>query len=284
MDMKNPTGDRADRLADAHRDLVTAVESLTSGDDWQRMLELASRFHHYSANNVFLIMLQRPEATRVAGYRAWQSMDRQVRKGERGIRILAPCQYRYKVTEDDGSETAHVGIRGFTTATVFDVSQTDGEELPDIRPELLEGDDVVGLWDALSAQVKAAGYTVERGDCHGANGCTDHSVRTVRVRDDVSDAQAAKTLAHELAHVMLHPDTAEYFQCRGRSEVEAESVAYLVCQAAGLSTDGYSWPYIALWSEGKAEVVQETAGRVLEAARDILAGLGTDNEGLNGGN
>src|ERR1039458_220700 len=208
-------------------------------------------------------MLQRPDATRVAGYRTWQSMGRQVCKGEHGIRILAPCHYRYKVTDDDGTETAHVGVRGFTTATVFDVSQTEGEELPDVRPELLEGDDVAGLWDELSVQVKAAGYTVERGDCFGANGRTDHSVRTVRVRADVSDAQAAKTLCHELAHVMLHPDTAEYFQCRGRSEVEAESVAYLVCQAAGLVTDGYSWPYIAHWSDGEAKVVQETAGRVL---------------------
>ena len=274
--MSNATADRVDKLASAHADLVTAVESLTSGDDWKRMLELASRFHHYSANNVFLIMLQRPDATRVAGYRTWQSMGRQVWKGEHGIRILAPCHYRYKVTDDDGTETAHVGIRGFTTATVFDVSQTEGEELPDVRPELLEGDDVAGLWDALSVQVKAAGYTVERGDCFGANGRTDHSVRTVRVRADVSDAQAAKTLCHELAHVMLHPDTAEYFQCRGRSEVEAESVAYLVCQAAGLVTDGYSWPYIAHWSDGEAKVVQETAGRVLDAARSILAGLEGD--------
>ena len=112
---------------------------------------------------------------------------------------------------------------------------------------------IAGLWDALALQVKAAGYTLERGDCHGANGCTDHIVRTVRVRDDVSDAQATKTLCHELAHVLLHPDTAEYFQCRGRCEVEAESVAYLVCQAAGLVTDGYSWPYIAHWSDGKSQ-------------------------------
>ena len=270
----NLSRDRADRLAGAHRDLVTAIESLTGGEDWQRMLELASRFHHYSANNVFLIMLQRPEATRIAGYRAWQSMGRQVRKGERGIRILAPCQYRYNLTDDDRTETTHIGIRGFTTATVFDVSQTDGEELPDVRPMLLEGDGVAGLWDALSAEVKAAGYTVERGDCHGANGRTDHSVLTVCVRDDVTDAQAAKTLCHELAHVLLHPDTAAYIQCRGRSEVEAESVAYLVCQAVGLATHSYSWPYIAHWSDGKAEVVQGTAGRVLQAARGILAGLG----------
>jgi antirestriction protein ArdC len=274
--MEHRTGDRTDKLASAHADLVSAVESLTSGEDWQRMLELASRFHRYSANNVFLIMLQRPEATRVAGYRTWQSLGRQVRKGEHGMRILAPCHYRHQVIDDDGSESTHVGIRGFTTTTVFDVSQTDGMELPDVRPALLDGAGVAGLWNALALQVKTAGYTLERGDCHGANGTTDHNTLTVRVRDDVSDAQATKTLCHELAHVLLHPDSAAYFQCRGRCEVEAESVAYLVCQSAGLATDGYSWPYIAHWSDGKSEVVQDTAGRALEAARTILAGVEAD--------
>jgi antirestriction protein ArdC len=226
-------------LAQAHAELVEAIEALTTGNDWRRMLAVSSRFHHYSANNCFLIMLQRPEATRVAGYRTWQSLGHQVRKGERGIRILAPCKYRYTATDHDGTETRHVAVRGFTTATVFDVSQTDGEPIPDVAPALLEGEGVAGLWDALAHQVKAAGYTLERGECHGANGSTDHSVRTVRVRDDVSDAQATKTLAHELAHVILHPDTAAYFACRGRFEVEAESVAFLVTQAAGLATDGY---------------------------------------------
>jgi antirestriction protein ArdC len=271
--MGNPTGDRADRLASAHADLAAAIEALSSGEDWQRMLEAASRFHRYSANNVFLIMLQRPDATRVAGYKTWQKLGRHVRKGERGIRILAPCAYRYVTTDDEGTETSHMGIRGFTTTAVFDISQTDGLEFPDVHPTLLEGDDTTGLWDSLAAQVKAAGYTVERGDCCGANGFTDHLVRTVRVRDDVSDAQACKTLCHELAHVMLHPDTTVYFGCRGLCEVEAESVAYLVCQVAGLATDGYSFPYVARWADGKADRVRETADRVLTAARSILEAL-----------
>jgi hypothetical protein len=274
--MRNATADRTDRLATAHADLVAAVESITTGEDWTRMLETASRFHRYSANNVFLIMMQCPEATQVAGYRTWQGLGRHVRKGEHGIRILAPCTYRYKVTDDDGTETTHLGIRGFTTTTVFDVAQTDGADLPDIRPTLLEGEDVRGLWDALATQVKELGYTLERGDCYGANGRTDHSTRTVRVRDDVSDAQAAKTLAHELAHVLLHPCTTTYFQCRGKSEVEAESVAFLVCQTAGLVTDGYSFPYVARWADGDAGVVRDTTERVLEVARVILAGLETE--------
>ena len=274
--MDKRTSDRADKLESAHADLVAAVESLSTGDDWQSMLDTASRFHRYSANNVFLIMMQRPEATRVAGYKTWQSLGRQVRKGEHGIRILAPCKYRRTDTADDGSEVTYVGIRGFTTTAVFDVSQTNGEELPDVAPTLLDGEGVAGLWDALAAQVKEQGYTLERGDCSGVNGYTDHSVKTVRVRDDVSEAQAAKTLCHELTHVLLHPDTSAYFQCRGRSEVEAESVAFLVCQAAGLTTGGYSFPYVARWADGDPDVVRKTADRVLGASRTILAALESD--------
>lgn len=271
---KVSSSDRADRLSETHDQLVSAVEAITTGDDWRGMLEVAARFHHYSANNVFLIMLQRPDATRVAGYRTWQSLGRQVRKGERGIRILAPCRYTYSTTDEEtGEEHRHQGIRGFTTTTVFDLAQTDGDDLPDVAPVLLEGDGCAGLWDCLAAQVKEAGYTLERGDCFGANGRTDHAVRTVRVRDDVSAAQACKTLAHELAHVMLHPSTDAYFRCRGRCEVEAESVAFLVCRGAGLVSDGYSFPYVARWAGGDAKVVQDTAGRVLEAARAILGAM-----------
>jgi antirestriction protein ArdC len=270
---------RTDKLAEAHDLLVSAVESITTGEDWARMLDTASRFHRYSAGNVFLIALQRPDATRVAGYRTWQSVGRQVRKGERGIKILAPCRYvEAIVTDDDGSERKLYGVRGFTTTAVFDVAQTDGDELPGVGPALLDGEGVAGLWDALAAQVAAQGYALERGDCFGANGRTDHSVRTVRVRDDVSEAQATKTLAHELAHVLLHPSTTAYFQCRGRSEVEAESVAFLVCQAAGLVTGGYSFAYVARWAEGDADKVRETADTVIKTARSILAALKTEEQ------
>ena len=132
---------------------------------------------------------------------------------------------------------------------------------------------MAGLWDALAAQVAAQGYTLERGDCRGANGLTDHETRTVRVRGDVSEAQATKTLAHELAHVLMHPDAIAYHACRGRSEVEAESVAFLVCQAAGLPTDGYSFPYVAGWAGGEADKVRDTADAAIKTARTILAGL-----------
>jgi hypothetical protein len=126
------------------------------------------------------------------------------------------------------------------------------------------------MWDGLARQVKAAGFTLELGDCGGANGATRFDVRTVRVRDDVSDAQACKTLAHELAHVMLHDGA---IGCRGMVEVEAESVAFIVSAASGLSTDGYSVPYVGRWASGDVKVVRETAERVVSTARAILAAL-----------
>jgi hypothetical protein len=132
---------------------------------------------------------------------------------------------------------------------------------------LLDGDVVAGLWDALAHQVKSHDYTLERGDCSGANGLTDHEARTVRVRSDVSEAQACKTVAHEIAHVILHPDAKVYRRCRGRSEVEAESVAYLVCRSAGLETEGYSFPYVARWADGKAGVSEDHLYRIEKGLR-----------------
>jgi antirestriction protein ArdC len=265
-----------DKIRQLHEQLLTQVQALIDGDDWRAFLAVATRFHRYSANNIFLILAQAPWATRVAGYRKWQELGRQVRKGEKGISVLAPCRYRAKTEDgagDEETERAEV-VRGFRVVHVFDVSQTDGEPLPCLSAPLLEGDAPAALWDGLAAQVEAAGFELERGDCGEANGRTDFVARVVRVRADVEGAQAAKTLAHELGHVLLHEGTEYSTGCRGRAEVEAESVAYLVCAGVELATDAYSFPYVTMWSGGKPEAVRETAGRVITAARAILDELG----------
>jgi hypothetical protein len=267
---------RTDQLEALHEQLSATVESLVTGEDWQAMLAVAARFHRYSASNVILILAQRPDATRVAGYRRWQSLGRQVRKGERGIAILAPCVYRRRpLDEEEAAQRPALAtvLRGFTVVHVFDLSQTDGEALPDVAPQLLSGGDAAGLWDGLAAQVTVAGFRIERGDCAGANGRTDYGTRSVRVRDDVAPAQAAKTLAHEVAHVLLHDD-GRASKGRDVAEVEAESVAYVVCQAAGLDTTDYSLPYVAHWSAGEGSLVRSTAERVIATARHVLEGLG----------
>lgn len=279
---ENPLATRG-RLALAHDQLIGAIESLMSGADWQAMLEVAARFHRYSTNNIVLIALQCPHATRVGGYRFWQELGRHVRKGEQGLRILAPRGSRSLEADEDGTDSGRSEVRWYKTVTVFDISQTEGADLADCQPVVLEGDGVEGFYEQLRDQVQVAGYqlmvcssTEESAVTLGrAYGATSHSERTVSIAHGLSSAQRAKTTAHELAHVLLHPDTASYTAERGRCEVEAESVAFLVCQAMGLATDSYSWPYIAHWSEGNVDTVKESVQTVVETSRSILARMDT---------
>jgi hypothetical protein len=253
-----------DKLTEAHERMVEAVESLVSGEDWVQMLDVARRFHNYSPGNVLLILSQRADATRLCGYRAWQALGHQVKKGERGVAILAPCVTRgRRVDEPDEEERPALArmLRGFRVVHVFDISQTDGPDLPEVLPSLLEGVAPAALWDRLAEEVAAKGFSLLRGDCSPANGQTDFLRRRVTVRPDLSEAQAAKTLAHELGHVLLH-------------EVEAESVAHLVCSAAGLATGEYSFPYVARWAGGDVALVRSAAERSLGAARAITTALG----------
>src|SRR5687767_10806987 len=117
------TETRTDKLHAAHEKLQQAVAEITSGDDWQRMLQVASKFHSYSFNNQLMIFLQRPGATRVAGFRKWQELNRFVRKGEKGIQIFAPCRYKTRVDDDNGEEKTLQQLKGFRIVHVFDISQ-----------------------------------------------------------------------------------------------------------------------------------------------------------------
>lgn len=268
---------RTDKLAEAHDRLAAAVEALVSGDDWQSFLTMGAKLHGYSANNILLILSQAPWASQVAGYQTWKQLGRQVRAGAKGIAILAPCRYRSRSDDnDDGdvqpeAQPGRTVLRGFRVVHVFDISQTDGPEMAEpLRAQLLQGEAPEGLWDALVGQIADAGYVVERGDCDGANGRTCFATHTVTVRPDVDDAQAAKTLCHELAHIEMH-DGSEYAAgCRGRAEVEAESVAYLVCHYNGLASDDYSFAYVAGWTGGDLDTLRATAERVLATARRII--------------
>lgn len=268
------------RLAAAHERLAASVAALTSSEAWGQMLRVAGRFHRYSPNNVLLITVQRPDATLVAGYRAWAQLGRQVQRGERGIAILAPVIRKVDVTDAPESDEGTRKLRGFRVTHVFDVSQTDGKPLPDCGPTLLAGGSPQGLWERLADQVRDAGFTLDRGDCGQANGYTDHLNHHVRVRADVSAAQASKTLAHELAHVMLHGPEQPH-RPRHVAEVEAESVAYVVGAAAGLPTDDYSVPYVAGWASAELDVIQEAATRVLTTARQIIERAGPPRDPLD---
>jgi antirestriction protein ArdC len=258
------------------------------------MLQVAARFPRYSTNNVLLITAQRPDATTVAGLRTWNTLGRRVRKGEKGIAVLAPCTYRPQANRGShgaaAAETADSAdperrevrvLRGFRVTYVFDVTQTDGQPLPEVAPAPLIGDAPAQLWQRLAQVVENNGYRIERGPCGGAYGHTRFTDHIVRVRDDVAPAQATKTLAHELGHIRAehHTRFAENYhrdtRCRGIAEVEAESIAYIVSAAAGLDTTDYTVPYIAHWAGGDTTVLRDTAARVITLARVILADTNT---------
>lgn len=293
-----------ERLTEVFARLRQEVQQLRSGQQWQRWLAVAARLPSYSLRNQLLIAQQFPTATTVAGYTAWQQLGRQVDKGQKGIQILAPVVRRSRsnptvaaagpVDPAGGQPVEAQGtsprVAGWKVTHVWDVSQTSGQPLATQPPaQLLLGTAAPGLWDALHAAASARGFTVERGDCGTANGETHHAARRVRVRADVEDAQAVKTLAHELAHVLLHDpmqvDLTDgdappaWFRHRGHAEVEAESVAFLLCTACGMDTEGYSFPYVTGWAAGPDgtadvdDVLAASAERVLAAAAALLAEL-----------
>ncbi len=238
------------------------------------MLRTAAKFHRYSFQNHLMIFLQRPDATVVAGFNRWKSLGRFVKKGEKGIAIFAPCRYKSKVETDDGEEKTMQQIRGFRVVHVFDISQTEGEDLPDlnaVRPKLLDGDAPEGIWEVLVAQAAAAGFEVIRNRRGSENGYCDFLNKQIAVRPDVAPAQAVKTLIHELGHALLHSD--ELPRSKEVAEVEVESVAYIVCDAIGLDSGDYSFAYVARWSEGSSDLLKETGERVIACAKQILQSL-----------
>jgi hypothetical protein len=296
-------GDDPDRTVQArlealHGRLLDAVSDLTSADGWQQMLRTAAALPTYSPHNVLLITTQRPDATAVAGFHTWKELGRSVRKGEKGIAILAPVLRRSTVERDSPGEAGpeavlpsrtdaqHDGsapprrLSGFRIVHVFDVSQTDGPDLP-APPEAirLEGDAPAGLIDGLSQQVLDEGYQLIRHHfdvphpgLERANGVTDYLARTVLVRPGLSDAQTSKTLAHELGHVLLHaPSSRPAGLTREQAEVEAESVAYIVTSAHGLDSSTYTVPYVAGWAGTDLTLVARTAERVLSTAKTVLS-------------
>jgi DNA primase len=258
--------------------LVAGVAQLTTSDDWLRWLDVARRFHRYSFWNTVAILAQRPDATQVAGYQRWKTLGRQVRRGERAIRILAPCPRRRTVVDETtGEEGSVTRVAGWKVASVFDISQTDGPPLPEPPVWHLDGPDPGLFRHQLAALIRAEHYTFRLGAMptghERANGITNFATRTVTVRDDLAPAQTAKTTAHELAHVLLH-QAGTHDLDRARQEIEAESVAYLVLGAKGLDTDAYSFGYVAGWSRGDTDLIRATSERVLACARTVLDHLG----------
>ncbi|MGC1184931.1 MAG: ArdC-like ssDNA-binding domain-containing protein [Candidatus Dormiibacterota bacterium] len=249
--------------------LTQAVLGLTTSAAWERWLRTSRRFHRYSFTNQVLILQQRPDASWVAGYRSWLRLGRQVRQGERAIRILAPCLSPAAATEGDQEPVP--ALLGFRVARVFDLSQTDGQELA--QPvRTLAGEGSGAELARLAHRAVELEFQLQFTQLWGTrNGDCSHALRRIRIREDLSADHRLKTLAHELAHAVLHgPD----FQgTRALAELEAESVAYLVCQELGVDSSDYSLGYVATWSGGgpeAARLISATGARILRGLAAVL--------------
>ena len=244
--------------------LAKAVDDVRASEAFKEYLDVQSRFHKYSWNNTMLIAMQRPDATQVAGYRTWQGMDRQVRKGERGIAIVAPCPYKRDVKRNGATETEDGMF--FRVVHVFDLSQTDGPDLPTVDVPTIDkrADDLLATLQSVAVK---RGIRVEFGTLDsGAFGVSKGG--TVGVDDSHATGQQAKTLAHELAHETLHRDVKGPLT-RSIAELEAESVAYVVCTHFGLDVEVRASRYIALW-DGDAKSLRDSLERIAKTARVII--------------
>lgn len=270
--------------------ITDGIAALTRDRQWVKLLELTARTgSRYSLGNLILIGAQRPTATVVCGYRAWAKAGRQVRRGEHGIRILAPIITRRPRTgtqpdptpaDTNGHPATGTGstrkpgrIVGFRSVVVFDIEQTDGPPRPGDQP--VDGYTPHGLREALIAQINTYGYQVTVGDCRPAFGVTRRTDRTVTILPDQPPAQDALTLAHELGHLACgHLDEDAAYTHRGTAEVEAESVAYILLTAAGMDTADASFDYIGTWAQADTDLLRGTADTVIRASRPLLAALG----------
>lgn len=267
---------KKEQIKEITQKLEQGVADVFTSDNFRNYLATMAKFHTYSLNNQLLIWMQKPDATRVAGYKSWQTkFHRQVRKGETGIKILAPipCKYKKEVQTEEGLEEKEIQFTRFKAISVFDISQTDGEELPDIVKDL---DGAVEGYDELVEKLQAASpVPVGFEDIKtGAKGYYHILDKRIAIQSGMSEVQTIKTMVHEIAHSILHDkeEGIEKDATRNTKECQAESVAYVVSQYLGLDTSDYSFGYVAGWSTGKdikelrtsLEVIRATAEEIIQ--------------------
>lgn len=247
--------------------LSSLTESLDAGqsDELKRYLQTMSRFHQYSLRNVMLIALQKPDATHVAGFHTWKKLGRFVKKGETGIVIIAPLVYKRETVEDDDNRSDVAEINGFKGVYVFDITQTDGDDLPEFAS--VQGDPS-RYQEKLGNFISANGITLGYSDTLHAYGMS--SGGRIVIRSGLSLAQDFSVKVHELAHEFLHHSGEKL--SKKQKETEAEAVAYVVCQSIGLDTTTAFSDYIQLY-KGDKETLIASIQRIKGVSSRILAGL-----------
>lgn len=296
---------------DILKSLEDGLKAMMDSEKYKDFLTTMSKFHNYSLNNTLLIAMQRPDASLVAGYNAWQkNFGRQVNKGEKGIKILAPAPYKKKLEREkidpdtkkpivgiDGrtqKEYVEVTIPAFKPVTVFDVAQTSGKEIPSLGIDELDGS-VKGYQEFRKAlEIVSPVPIVEMEIQSGAKGYFSPAEQKIALQKGMSEIQRIKTTIHEIAHALLHDkdgpkiDGVSQDDNKGRNnkEVEAESVAYAVCQHFGIDTSEYSFGYVAGWSSGKEltelkesmDTIKKTASMLISGIEEQLLELTKDKE------
>ena len=292
MAENNTEKQRVQELTDK---LKQGLQDLFNSDSYRNYLSTMSKFHNYSFNNTLLIAMQKPDATLVAGYKALQkNFERHVNKGEKAIRILAPAPYKIKEERDkidpvtqellldkDGNpqkEEVEITIPVFRAVSVFDVAQTDGKPIPELAAkELLS--DVEGYQDMIRAVEAISPVPIELEEIAGdSKGYYDREAKRIAVQENMSESQTLKTMIHEVAHSKLHSKEVEQDEQmrkdRNTKEVEAESIAYTVCQHFGVDTSDYSFGYIAGWSSGRdTKELRASMDTIRRTASELITGI-----------
>ena len=298
----------AEKMKEITDRLEQGIQDLFESDRFKEYLQVMSKFHNYSFNNTLLIAMQKPDATLIAGYNSWKNLfGRQVSRGAKGIKVIAPSPYKIKkevdkidpktqkpVTDKNGKpvkEETEITVPAFKVVSVFDVSQTEGKELPSIGVDELTGD-VAQYADFFKATEQASPAPVgfEKIES-GAKGYYSQTEKRIAINEGMSELQNLKTLIHEIAHAKLHDidlnapaqKQAERPDRRTR-EVQAESIAYAVCQHYGLDTSDYSFSYVATWSSGRElselkaslETIRSTASELIKDIDKNFAELTQD--------
>ena len=293
----------AEKLKEITDRLEQGITELFDSERYKEYLQVMSKFHNYSFNNTLLIAMQKPDASLIAGFNAWKNnFGRNVMRGEKGIRILAPSPYKIRqevekkdpqtgktVIGKDGkpvTETKEIQIPAYKVVAVFDVSQTEGRELPSLSANELTGD-VEKYEDFFAALEKTSpvpmGFEKIEGTAHGYYHLEE---KRIAIDEGMSQLQNLKTAIHEIAHAKLHdidlnaPEQPDRPDRRTR-EVQAESIAYTVCQHYGLDTSDYSFGYVAGWSSGRElaelktslETIRATAAEIINSIDGHFAEL-----------
>jgi antirestriction protein ArdC len=258
---------RETKRTEARDAIERAARALLTSDGWRRWAETRATFHDYSANNCMLIAMQCPEATQVAGFKAWQQLGRQVCKGEHAIRIMAPMVVKRR--DDEHGEETDETITLFRAVSVFDISQTDGDPLPEPPCEPITGDSHAPYVAKLERFAQSIGYRVEYRPLEHNGGFCSQSEKLICVSTNKTSANGrVRTLIHELAHAVGVPTYKEHG--RADAEVIVETAAVIVCGSIGLDTSGESIPYIAGWGEDNdVEAIRRYAETVDAIARTL---------------